>query len=153
MRRAIAARAPSYWLNPAPGSGLSYRAVDSCLVFLPFLDRKQLITIEALKAPDGSLHPVQDALIRHYGSQCGFCTPGIVMSLFALHKRCGAPGRPGADAVTRSAVIDALAGNLCRCTGYRPIVDAALEACAQPASDHFAESEKEVCGKLIAISI
>ncbi len=138
--------------EPRPGGGLTYRAVDSCLVFLPFLDRKQLITIEALKAPDGSLHPVQDALIRHYGSQCGFCTPGIVMSLFALHKRSGASGRSGGDAVTRSAVIDALAGNLCRCTGYRPIVDAALEACAQPASDHFAVSEKDVCAKLVAIA-
>ncbi|MBP1657854.1 MAG: FAD-binding molybdopterin dehydrogenase [Bacteroidetes bacterium] len=138
--------------EPRAAGGLSYRAVDSCLVFLPFLDRKQLITIEGLKAPDGSLHPVQTALIRHYGSQCGFCTPGIVMSLFALHKRYESPGRPAGDAVTRSAAIDALAGNLCRCTGYRPIVDAALEVCAQPVADHFSGNEKEVCGKLSAIT-
>jgi xanthine dehydrogenase small subunit len=124
--------------------GLSYRAVDSCLVFLPFLDRKQLITVENLKSPDGSLHPVQSAMVRSYGSQCGFCTPGVVMSLFALAK--------GGSTVTRRAVIDALSGNLCRCTGYRPIVEAGLAACAGTSSDNFDSAEPEAVRLLDAIS-
>jgi xanthine dehydrogenase small subunit len=126
------------------GGRLSYRAVDSCLVFLPFLDGKQLITVENLKGPNGSLHPVQSAMIRHYGSQCGFCTPGIVMSLFALSKSAGT--------VTRPSVIDALSGNLCRCTGYRPIVDAGLAACAETSSDTFSSGEQETVRLLSGIA-
>jgi xanthine dehydrogenase small subunit len=122
---------------------LHYRAVDSCLLFLPSLDRKQLITIEGLKASDGALHPVQDAIVRHFGSQCGFCTPGIVMSLFALYRTTGV--------VDRASVVDALAGNLCRCTGYRPVVDAALDACGTRGVDHFTSSEPDVLARLRAI--
>jgi xanthine dehydrogenase small subunit len=96
---------------------LRYRAVNACIQFLPTLDGRQLITVEDLKGPDGALHPVQQAMVDAHGSQCGFCTPGIVMSLFALRHEA-----PGAD---REAAMDALAGNLCRCTGYRPILDAA----------------------------
>lgn len=126
-----------------PAGRLSYRAVDSCLMFLPFLDRKQLITIENLKNRDDTLHPVQSAMIREYGSQCGFCTPGIVMSLFALFKN--------ARAVSRPDVIDALTGNLCRCTGYRPIVDAALSACSSPATDGSSPDQEDVLHQLRAI--
>ena len=93
------------------------RAINSCIQFLATLDGKELFTVESLKGVDGTLHPVQQALVEQHGSQCGFCTPGFAMSMFALYKNKTRP--------TRVEVDDALAGNLCRCTGYRPIVDAA----------------------------
>ena len=93
------------------------RAINSCIQFLPTLDGKALFTVESLRAPDGSLHPVQKAMVECHGSQCGFCTPGFVMSLFALYRSEADP--------TRERINDVLAGNLCRCTGYRPILDAA----------------------------
>ncbi len=99
---------------------IRYRTVNACILFVPALDGKQLLTVEHVSAPDGQPHPVQQAMVDCHGSQCGFCTPGFVMSLFALHH--------GDAEVDRTAVTDALAGNLCRCTGYRPIVDAALAA-------------------------
>ena len=101
------------------GDGVRFRAVNSCIQFVPTLDGKELITVESLKRDDGSLHPVQRALVDCHGSQCGFCTPGFVMSLFAVYKTSHAP--------TRAAIGDALSGNLCRCTGYRPIVDAGVK--------------------------
>jgi xanthine dehydrogenase small subunit len=117
------------------GSTLRYRAVDSCLVMLPMLHGKQLITIENLRDPSGSLHPVQKAMVDYYGSQCGYCTPGVVMSLFALYKSRQTP--------TRDEVVDAIAGNLCRCTGYRSIVDAGLFASSDGMQDHFTLEHKE----------
>ena len=93
------------------------RAVNACIQFLPTLDGKAIYTVESLKQRDGSLHPVQRALVDTHASQCGFCTPGFVMSLFALFKNVAAPDR--------ACVADALSGNLCRCTGYRPIIEAA----------------------------
>src|SRR3989475_790000 len=101
----------------ADGHGIDYRAVNSCVRFLPTIDGKELITVESLQAADGRLHPVQRAMVDCHGSQCGFCTPGFVMSLFALYKSAQKP--------TRAEINDTLAGNLCRCTGYRPIVEAA----------------------------
>ncbi|MDB6091920.1 MAG: xdhA [Gammaproteobacteria bacterium] len=98
------------------GSRIHYRAVNSCIRFLPTIDGKELVTVESLEAPDDTLHPVQRAMIDHHASQCGFCTPGFVMSLFALYLN--------RSAATRDEVVDALAGNLCRCTGYRPIIEA-----------------------------
>lgn len=115
---------------------IKYKAVDSCLIFLPMLHGKWLITVENLRSPDGKLHPVQQAIIEKYGSQCGFCTPGIIMSMFDLYKNYISP--------TREDVEDILAGNLCRCTGYRPIIDAALFACSNGGYDHFNEEEKKV---------
>lgn len=99
------------------GEEMQYRAVNACILFLPTLDGKELITVESLKAKDGTLHPVQQALVDTHGSQCGFCTPGFVMSLYALYQN--------GDKVNRATANDALAGNLCRCTGYGPILDAA----------------------------
>jgi len=101
------------------GDRVRFRAVNSCIQFLPTIDGKELITVESLKGADGTLHPVQRALVDCHGSQCGFCTPGFVMSLFALYKTRHAP--------TRAEIGDALSGNLCRCTGYRPIVDAGVK--------------------------
>ena len=94
-----------------------FRASNSCIQFLPTLHGKALFTVESLKAINGDLHPVQDAMVQSHGSQCGFCTPGFVMSLFAMYRSERAP--------SRSRIQDVLAGNLCRCTGYRPIIDAA----------------------------
>ncbi len=100
--------------------GLRFRAMNACIQFLPTLDGKALYTVESLKdRQTGAMHPVQQAMADGHSAQCGFCTPGFVMSLFALYKTDTAPNR--------MAINDALAGNLCRCTGYRPIVDAALK--------------------------
>ena len=107
---------------------LVYEPVNSCITLLGQIDGAELVTVEDL-ADDGVLHPVQEAMARDHGSQCGFCTPGIVMSLFAHYHECN-------GASSRDRINDALAGNLCRCTGYRPIVDAALEVC-RGADDQF----------------
>jgi xanthine dehydrogenase small subunit len=96
-----------------------YRAVNSCIRFLPTLDGKELVTVESLRQPDDcAAHPVQQSMVDHHGSQCGFCTPGFVMSLLALYLN--------RDAADREQVLSALAGNLCRCTGYRPIIEAGM---------------------------
>ena len=110
----------------ADGRRVEYRAVNSCIRFLPTIDGQELVTVESLLGPDGSLHPVQQAMVDQHGSQCGFCTPGFVMSLFALYLRLPAP--------TREQVIDALSGNLCRCTGYRPIIEAGVRMGDYPAT-------------------
>lgn len=115
--------------EPDGKGGLTYEAVNSCIRFLPTLDGKQLITIEGLKGKDGELHPVQRAMVDAHGSQCGFCTPGFVMSLFALWHTNKTP--------TRETVVEALAGNLCRCTGYRPVLDAAQRMYEGASEDKF----------------
>jgi xanthine dehydrogenase small subunit len=99
---------------------LELKAVNSCIQLTPTLDGKALFSVEDLQQADGALHPVQQAMVECHGSQCGFCTPGFVMSLWSMYlKQDGA--RP-----SRCQVNDALSGNLCRCTGYRPIIDAAM---------------------------
>ena len=124
---------------------LVYRAVNSCIVFLAMLDGCQLLTVEDLKGPDGALHPVQQAMVDCHGSQCGFCTPGFVMSLFALYRNEQAPPEARVD--------DTLAGNLCRCTGYAPIVRAAarMYELGDPAADRFAAGEAEILSRLEAL--
>lgn len=117
---------------------LVYKAVNSCLVFLPMIHGKQLITVEHLIQKENGkevLHPVQQAMIDCYGSQCGYCTPGFIMSMFAIYKNHRMP--------TRKEVAKALAGNLCRCTGYRPIIDAAIHACNAPGQDQFKQRALE----------
>jgi xanthine dehydrogenase small subunit len=100
---------------------LQLKAVNACIQFLPTLDGRALFTVEDLRGPDGALHPVQQAMVDCHGSQCGFCTPGFVMSMWALYEnQPAAAGLP-----TRDEINTALSGNLCRCTGYRPIVEAA----------------------------
>lgn len=113
-----------------------YKAVDSCLVFLPMIHGKQLITVEDLKDKNGQLHPVQQAIVHHYGSQCGYCTPGFVMSMFAEYKN--------SSGFIREDMIKSLSGNLCRCTGYKPIIEAAEYAFDIRQDDHFCDNEKEV---------
>jgi xanthine dehydrogenase small subunit len=103
---------------------VQYQAVNACILFVGQLDGCQLLTVENLKGPGGAPHPVQQALVECHASQCGFCTPGFAMSLFVLYEN-----DPKADhsdtALSEQRVDDALAGNLCRCTGYAPIVAAA----------------------------
>ncbi len=101
----------------AAGGALRWQPINACIRLLPSVDGKAICTVEALAAADGTPHPVQRALAACHGSQCGFCTPGFVMSLFGLYKNTYRPSRAEID--------DALSGNLCRCTGYRPIVAAA----------------------------
>ena len=104
----------------AAGSAVEYIPVNSCIQLLPTLDGKSVKTVESLRKGDGSLHPVQQAMVECHGSQCGFCTPGFVMSLYALYENTGSE----APIPSRQAICDSLTGNLCRCTGYRPIIDA-----------------------------
>ena len=99
------------------------RAVNGCILLLPQLNGKAVRTVEGISGPGGQMHPVQAAMVDHHGSQCGFCTPGIVASLAAAHTN----GETRFD--------DVLAGNLCRCTGYAPIVRAAEAAAAHPVPD------------------
>ncbi|WP_322103381.1 xanthine dehydrogenase small subunit [Paraburkholderia sp. J41] len=112
--------------------GVSFKAVNACIQFLPTLDGKALFTVEDLRQPDGSLHPVQQAMVDCHGSQCGFCTPGFVMSMWALYEKHGheqaggaCAGKGACSTPSRQQIADSLTGNLCRCTGYRPILDAA----------------------------
>ena len=108
--------------EPARGGRLALQTVNACIRFLPTVHGKALFTVEDVTdAGGGALHPVQQAMVDCHGSQCGFCTPGFVMSLTACYERyAGTKKRP-----TRQQLADEIAGNLCRCTGYRPILDAA----------------------------
>lgn len=126
---------------------LIYKAFDSCLLFLPVLHGKQLITVENLASDQNgrkTLHPVQLALVEKGGSQCGYCTPGIVMSMFALYKNHINP--------SIETIKDALTGNLCRCTGYQSIIEAAVKACTLGNSDHFSEKELHIISLLHEIN-
>lgn len=125
------------------GERVRYRTLNSCLTFVSSLHGKQLITVEDLKH-QGKLHSVQQAMVDCHGSQCGFCTPGFIMSLFALQKNS-----TGFD---KGATLEALAGNLCRCTGYRPIIDAAEQACCQKQPDQFDAFEADTVTRLKAIA-
>ena len=110
----------------ADGDQLKYSAINSCIRLAHSVDGMALWTVEDLAQPDNSLHPAQLAMVDCHGSQCGFCTPGFVMSLFGLYQ-----SKQG-EAISREQAQAALSGNLCRCTGYRPIVDAAQAMQALP---------------------
>jgi len=129
--------------EPDPGgTGLRWRAVNACILFLGSIDGKAVLTVEGLEGPHGALHPVQQALVDHHGSQCGFCTPGFVVTLFTHWWRAGATDRATLD--------DVLAGNLCRCTGYRPILDAARTMGELPGGDHLRAQEPAILARLNA---
>lgn len=117
-----------------------YQPVNACILMLGQVDGAEVITVEDLSEGD-VLHPVQASMVEQHGSQCGFCTPGIVMSLFALSHTAGT--------IDRQAVTQALAGNLCRCTGYRPIIEAGLAACRKPVQDRFSATI-ETSAKVLA---
>ncbi|MGZ3409525.1 MAG: xanthine dehydrogenase small subunit [Xanthobacteraceae bacterium] len=119
---------------------LTYEMRNACISFLGQNDGCDIITVEDLA--DATLHPVQQALVETHGSQCGFCTPGFVMALFGLFHA------PKSKPLDRDAVNQWIAGNLCRCTGYRPIVDAALQSCTPGARDGFSKDEAAVTQRL-----
>lgn len=122
--------------------GIRYRTINACIALLATLHGKQLIVVEDLKQED-ELHPVQQAMVECNGSQCGFCTPGFVMSLFALGKNLKVPNR--------KEIEEALAGNLCRCTGYRPIIESAIKMYDAPEEDKFSCNESVLVDQLKAI--
>ncbi|SFD15429.1 xanthine dehydrogenase small subunit [Bosea sp. CRIB-10] len=127
------------------GDRLRYEAINACIRFLPTLDGCHVLTVEHLKASDGALHPVQQAMVDCHGSQCGFCTPGFVMSLFALWLNERAPS------VQR--IEDALAGNLCRCTGYEPIIAAAQRMdAAEREQDRFVAAMPATIARLKSLA-
>jgi xanthine dehydrogenase small subunit len=103
------------------GTHIEYRAINSCIRLAHSIDGLALWTVEDIANADGSLHPAQEAMVACHGSQCGFCTPGFVMSLFGMYQNHVRRG----EAITRELAQEELSGNLCRCTGYRPILDAA----------------------------
>ena len=131
-------------LGRLDGDGrVSYQPVNSCILLTGMIDGTEIVTVEDLASSNDRLHPVQRAMVDSHGSQCGFCTPGFVMSLFTLYHT----GRR-AD---RATVNDWLAGNLCRCTGYRPIADAALASCTGEADDAFTDRAAETAGLLAGL--
>ncbi|MEY8709120.1 xanthine dehydrogenase small subunit [Mangrovibacter phragmitis] len=120
-----------------------WKTANSCLMLVSQLQGRQLITVEDL-AQGRQLHPAQQTLADHHGSQCGFCTPGIVMSMFALQKNA-----PRAD---RHTIDQHLGGNLCRCTGYRPIIEAAQALCQLPDNDQFQADSAAIAQQLAQIT-
>ena len=124
-----------------PGSA-DLKAVNSCIRFAHSIEGLELTTVEDV-AQDGKLHPAQEALVQCHGSQCGFCTPGFVMSMFALHENAQRSG----ELIDRAKAQIALAGNLCRCTGYKPILDAAVKMQSLLKSEHSAQSIRRLDAK------
>ena len=110
-------------LGEKNGDGMSYKAVNSCIRLAHSVNGMAVWTAEDITSADGALHPAQTAMVECHASQCGFCTPGFVMSLFAMYQNHTCKGR----AITRELAQEELSGNLCRCTGYRPILDAAQQ--------------------------
>ncbi|MET3855643.1 xanthine dehydrogenase small subunit [Rhizobium sp. OAE497] len=125
---------------------LAYESVNACIRFMGSLNGTHVVTVEHLAAKDGTLHPVQQAMVDFHGSQCGFCTPGFVMSLYGLWLSSEKPGRP--------QIEKALQGNLCRCTGYEPIVKAAEAiARARPSTlfDPLEKTRSDIVARLWAL--
>ena len=127
-------------LSRPRGAALTYEPVNACILLLGQVDGAEVLTVEDL-AEGEALHPVQQAMVDFHGSQCGFCTPGIVMSLFALYHQ--------EEPARYADVCETLAGNLCRCTGYKPIIDAALATCDGAPADRF---EVQVAERRTAIA-
>jgi xanthine dehydrogenase small subunit len=116
-----------------------YKAINSCIAFSTSLEGKHLLIVEDLMQKDGSLHPVQSAMINFHGSQCGFCTPGFIMSLFSMYKN--------KTSYDKKTIEESISGNLCRCTGYRPIIDAA-KSLKNNKPDQFKKNEKKTISLL-----
>ena len=117
-------------LGEAVGGQLRYQAVNSCIRLAHSVAGMAVWTAEDIAAPSGELHPAQEAMVQCHGSQCGFCTPGFVMSLFGMYQNSG-----GGQSITREQAQADLSGNLCRCTGYRPILEAAEKMGRLPLPD------------------
>ncbi len=115
---------------------IKYKAINSCISFTPTLHGKQLIVVENLVSKNGTYHPVQEAMAKYHASQCGFCTPGFVMSIFAMSKN--------KKNNNKDDIKDAISGNLCRCTGYRPIIDAAKNIKKKYSDEFYKNSKKTI---------
>jgi len=131
-------------LGELKNNKIIYKAINSCISFLPSLEGKQLILVEDLVLKNGTLHTVQNAMIKYHGSQCGFCTPGFVMSLFAMYKNF--------SSYNKENIQDSISGNLCRCTGYRPILDAGKSLNNIKGSDQFDKNKKKTINLLKKIN-
>ena len=131
-------------LGELKNNEINYRAINSCITFITTLQGKQLILVEDLISKEGSLHPVQQAMVNYHGSQCGFCTPGFVMSLFSLFKKN--------SKFKDDEIKDSIAGNLCRCTGYQPIIKAAKSLKNKNKIDHFSKNKKKTINLLKKIN-
>ena len=131
-------------LGELKSNEINYKAVNSCILFLPTLQGKQLIIVEDLISKDGSLHPVQQVMVNYHGSQCGFCTPGFVMSLFSMFKKN--------SKYTDYEIKDSISGNLCRCTGYLPIIKAARSLRSKNKIDQFTKNKTYIINLLKKIN-
>jgi len=123
---------------------IDYKAINSCITLLPTLQGKQLILVEDLISKEGSLHPVQQAMVNFHGSQCGFCTPGFIMSLFSMFKKH--------SKFNENEIKESISGNLCRCTGYQPIIKAAKNLKNTNKIDHFTKNKKKTINLLKKIN-
>ena len=131
-------------LGDLKNNKIVYQAINSCIAFVPSLEGKQLILVEDLVSKNGALHSVQEAMINYHGSQCGFCTPGFVMSLFAMYKNF--------SSYNKENIQDSISGNLCRCTGYRSIIDAAKSLNNVNRLDQFDKNKKKIISLLKKIN-
>ena len=125
---------------------LKYSTFNSCITPVQSLDGKHVVSVEYLSDAD-KLHPAQQAMVEHHGSQCGFCTPGIILSLASLYENSQASDKT----IDRESVCDAISGNLCRCTGYRPIIDAGLSMGKESAWSNLADNTESVKAKLASL--
>ena len=131
-------------LGELKNNSINYKTINSCITFLPTLTGKQLILVEDLITEKNLLHPVQEAMVKYHGSQCGFCTPGFVMSLFSMFKNY--------SNLKNEVIKDSIAGNLCRCTGYKPIIKAAKSLNNKNKIDFFYKNRKKTISLLKKIS-
>jgi len=127
-------------LGELKNNNINYKAINSCITFLPTLAGKQLILVEDLVSEKNLLHPVQEAMVKYHGSQCGFCTPGFIMSLFSMFKNY--------SKLNDEVIKDSIAGNLCRCTGYKPIIKAAKSLNTKNKIDYFYKNKKKTISLL-----
>jgi xanthine dehydrogenase small subunit len=127
-----------------PDGGLVTKPVNACIQLLAMLHGKEVVTVERLASPEGALHPVQAALSECHGSQCGFCTPGFVMSMWTAYRAEAKPDLARTN--------DLLAGNLCRCTGYGPIIEATAQAYDRPRADWDDADAEAAPGRLAALA-
>lgn len=125
---------------------LTYSTFNSCITPVQSLEGKHVVSVEYLSDAD-KLHPAQQAMVEHHGSQCGFCTPGIILSLASLYENSQASDKT----IDRESVCDAISGNLCRCTGYRPIIDAGLSMGKESAWSNLADNTESVKTKLASL--
>ncbi|RYH07156.1 MAG: xanthine dehydrogenase small subunit, partial [Alphaproteobacteria bacterium] len=127
------------------GDELVYESVNACIAFVGSLEGAHVVTVEHLSAANGPLHPVQQAMVDYHGSQCGFCTPGIVMSLYGLWMQESQP--------SGTQIEKALQGNLCRCTGYSPIVRAAkaISSYGEVANDPLVAERESIKARIKAL--